>query len=71
MSATYLLLITLYLTEGGTLEAEADSTQTSLALCREEAHQQEIALRREFALAKEERGICPFTNVKIRCERRR
>ena len=37
--------------------------------CVQEAARQEKALRREFAITKEERGICPFRDVKIRCEK--
>ena len=66
---SYVLLITLFLTEGGTLEAEEDTSLTSRQECVQEAARQEKALRREFAITKEERGICPFRNVKIRCEK--
>ena len=64
-----MLLITLFLTEGGTLEAEEDTSLTSRQECVQEAARQEKALRREFAITKEERGICPFRDVKIRCEK--
>ncbi len=66
---SYVLLITLFLTEGGTLEAEEDTSLTSRQECVQEAARQEKALRREFAITKEERGICPFRDVKIRCEK--
>ena len=66
---SYVLLITLFLTEGGTLEAEEDTSLTSHQECVQEAARQEKALRREFAITKEERGICPFRDVKIRCEK--
>ena len=66
---SYVLLITLFLTEGGTLEAEEDTDLTSRQACLQEAARQEKALRREFAITKEERGICPFRDVKIRCEK--
>ena len=69
MNATYLLLITLFLTEGGTLEAEAESSARTMGECRVEASTQEKAFREEFALTEEERGLCPFTDVKIRCVR--
>ena len=66
---SYVLLITLFLTEGGTLEAEEDTSLTSRQECVQEAARQEKALRREFAITKEERGICPFRDVKLRCEK--
>ena len=66
---SYVLLITLFLTEGGTLEAEEDTSLTSRQECVQEAARQEKALRREFAITKEERGICPFRDVKSRCEK--
>ena len=66
---SYVLLITLFLTDGGTLEAEEDTSLTSRQECVQEAARQEKALRREFAITKEERGICPFRDVKIRCEK--
>ena len=66
---SYVLLITLFLTEGGTLEAEEDTSLTNRQECVQEAARQEKALRREFAITKEERGICPFRDVKIRCEK--
>ena len=66
---SYVLLITLFLTEGGTLEAEEDTSLTSRQECVKEAARQEKALRHEFAITKEERGICPFRDVKIRCEK--
>ena len=66
---SYVLLITLFLTEGGTLGAEEDTSLTSRQECVQEAARQEKALRREFAITKEERGICPFRDVKIRCEK--
>ena len=66
---SYVLLITLFLTEGGTLEAEEDTSLTSRQECVQEAARQEKALRREFAITKEERGICPVRDVKIRCEK--
>ena len=66
---SYVLLITLFLTEGGTLEAEEDTSLTSRQECVQEAARQEKALRREFAITKEERGICPFRDEKIRCEK--
>ena len=72
MSATsYILLLTLFLTEGGTLEAEQEIDVSSLQECRVEAKRQQDALLREFALSVEERGMCPFRDVKIRCERRK
>ena len=61
MSATsYILLLTLFLTEGGTLEAEQEIDASSLQECRVEAKRQQDALLRE-----------PFRDVKIRCERRK
>ena len=66
---SYVLLITLFLTEGGTLEAEEDTSLTGRQGCVQEAARQGKALRREFAITKEERGICPFRDVKIRCEK--
>ena len=68
---SYILLLTLFLTEGGTLEAEQDTTATSIEECREEAWRQSEALSKEFALSTRERGICPFRDVKIRCEKRK
>lgn len=68
---SYIMLLTLFLTEGGTLEAEQDTTATSMEECREEARRQSAALREEFALTTRERGLCPFRDVKIRCERRK
>ncbi len=69
-SATYILFLTLFLTEGGTLEAEQDIDASSLQECRREAQRQQEALRREFALSVEERGMCPFRDVKVVCQKR-
>lgn len=68
-TTSYLLLITLFLTEGGTLEAEADSESHTMRECKLEATEQEKALREEFSLTTQERGLCPFTDVKIQCKR--
>ena len=69
-TASYVLLMTLYLTEGGTLEAEEDAAALS---SQEEgqqiAKQQEKALRYEFARTRSERGVCPCRDVKIRCQK--
>ncbi len=70
-TASYILLMTLYLTEGGTLEAEQEIAAQSLQECRIEAKRQREVLLREFALSVEERGMCPFKDVKIRCERQK
>ena len=69
-SSTYILLMTLFLTEGGTLEAEQDTQAVTLKECKQEASQQQEALRREFALTKEERGMCPCRDVKIVCKKK-
>lgn len=66
-TASYILLMTLFLTEGGTLEAEQEIAAENLQECRIEAKRQREALLREFALSVEERGMCPFRDVKIRC----
>lgn len=69
-TASYVLLMTLYLTEGGTLEAEEDAAAlSSLEECQRAAKHQENALREEFARTKAERGVCPFRDVKIRCQK--
>lgn len=68
-TASYVLLMTLYLTEGGTLEAEEDAALSSQEECQQIAKQQEKALRDEFARTKSERGVCPFRDVKIRCQK--
>lgn len=69
-TASYVLLMTLYLTEGGTLEAEEDAAAlSSQEKCQQIAKQQEKALRDEFARTKSERGVCPFRDVKIRCQK--
>ncbi len=72
MSATaYILLLTLSLTEGGTLEAEQETDARTLEECQSRAQAQQAQLRREFALSLEDRGMCPFRDVKIRCEKMR
>lgn len=68
-TASYVLLITLFLTEGGTLEAEENTDLSSYSECTSEARRQEQALRQEFALTKKERGMCPFRDIKIRCQK--
>lgn len=69
-TASYVLLMTLYLTEGGTLEAEEDAAAlSSQEECQQIAKQQEKTLRDEFARTKSERGVCPFRDVKIRCQK--
>lgn len=69
-TASYVLLMTLYLTEGGTLEAEEDAAAlSSQEECQQIAKQQKKALRDEFARTKSERGVCPFRDVKIRCQK--
>jgi hypothetical protein len=69
-SSTYILLMTLFLTEGGTLEAEQDTQAATLKECNLEAKQQQEALRQEFAMSREERGMCPFRDVKIVCRKK-
>ncbi len=69
-SATYILFLTLFLTEGGTLEAEQDTSVTTISECRNEAQRQQQALRRDFALSVKERGMCPFRDVKIVCKKK-
>ena len=59
-----------YLEEGGTLEAEQEVSAATLQECRIEAQKQQAALRREFALSVEERGMCPFRDVQITCVRK-
>ncbi len=70
-SSTYILLLTLFLTEGGTLEAEQDTNAATLKECKLEAKQQQEVLQREFALSREERGMCPFRDVKIVCKKKK
>lgn len=70
-TSTYILLLTLYLAEGGTLEAEQEIQVPSMKECRIEAQRQQQALKREFTLSVEERGMCPFRDVKVRCERKK
>ncbi len=70
-SAAYILFLTLFLTEGGTLEAEQDIDVSSLQECRREARRQQEALRREFTLSVEERGMCPFRDVKVVCQKKK
>lgn len=69
-TSTYIMLLTLFLTEGGTLEAEQEVSAATLQECRIEAQKQQAALRREFALSVEERGMCPFRDVQITCVRK-
>lgn len=70
-TATYVLLMTLFLTEGGTLEAEQEIGTVTYKECRLEAQRQQQVLRQEFALSKEERGMCPFRDVKVTCQKQR
>lgn len=70
-SSAYILLMTLFLTEGGTLEAEQDTAAVTMKECRLEAQRQQEVLRREFALSVEERGMCPFRDVKVVCQRKK
>ena len=70
-TSTYIMLLTLFLTEGGTLEAEQEISAATLQECRIEAQKQQAALRREFALSVEERGMCPFRDVQITCVRKK
>ncbi len=69
-SSTYILLLTLFLTEGGTLEAEQDTQAVTLKECKQEAKQQQEVLQREFAMSREERGMCPFRDVKVVCKKK-
>ena len=68
-TASYMLLITLFLTEGGTLEAEGDTAAKTMTECTRQAREQEKILRQEFAQTREERGLCPFRDVRITCRK--
>ncbi len=70
-ASSYVLLLTILLTEGGTLEAEQETAAPTLQECRLEARRQQQALRSEFVLTARERGMCPFRDVEIRCEKRK